>query len=383
MSAYGILVCGGSGTRMGAPVNKTLLKVGGVPACVRSFRTLSCVLDGVVVVVKGGEETLFKKIFAQWGCAPYRITAGGADRQASVYAGLLALPDDCSAVLVHDGARPLLSQSLTRDVLRDALKYGAAIAACPARDTIKRGDEKGFVKETLRRDELFCAQTPQGFKKDLLLRAHREATSRMTDDAALVEALGMPVYLTRGDTQNIKLTGREDLIVANALSMGSLRIGQGYDAHRLAAGRALVLCGVTVPYEKGLLGHSDADVATHALIDALLGAAALSDIGALFPDNDPAYLNICSLTLLEKTREKLAQAGYSPVNCDVTIVAQAPKLAPYIGQMRESLASALQMDISRVSVKATTTEHMGFEGSGEGISAQAVALISGENSELL
>jgi len=159
------------------------------------------------------------------------------------------------------------------------------------------------------------------------------------------------------------------------------RTGIGFDTHRLVPDRRLVLGGVQIPHALGLLGHSDADVLIHAIIDALLGAAALSDIGALFPDSDPAYLDICSLTLLEKTREKLAESGYSPVNCDVTIVAQAPKLAPYIGQMRENLASALKMDVSRVSVKATTTERMGFEGTGEGISAQAVALISGENNE--
>ncbi len=376
MSAFAVLVCGGSGTRMGGSGNKTLLPVAGVPACIRAYRTLTSVLDGAVVVVRAGEEALFQIAFAAYGEAPYQIVAGGADRQASVYAGLCALPESCAEVLVHDGARPLVSEHTVRAVLSSVWQFGTGVAAMPVRDTIKRADAKGRVLETLNRAELYAMQTPQGFRKETLLKAHRKIKARMTDDAALVEALGEEVRLVMSEPSNIKLTSGEDVVMARALAGGgALRIGQGMDAHRLVQGRKLVLCGVEIPYERGLLGHSDADAALHALTDALLGAAALGDIGRHFPDTDARYSGISSLILLQKTREILAAHGFSPVNCDVTVIAQAPKLAPYIEQMRQNIADALRMDINAVSVKATTTERMGYEGRGEGISALAVAMI--------
>ncbi len=376
MSAFAVLVCGGSGTRMGGSGNKTLLPVAGVPACIRAYRTLTSVLDGAVVVVRAGEEALFQIAFAAYGEAPYQIVAGGADRQASVYAGLCALPESCAEVLVHDGARPLVSEHTVRAVLSSVRQFGTGVAAMPVRDTIKRADAKGRVLETLNRAELYAMQTPQGFRKETLLKAHRKIKARMTDDAALVEALGEEIRLVMSEPSNIKLTSGEDVVMARALAGGgALRIGQGMDAHRLVQGRKLVLCGVEIPYERGLLGHSDADAALHALTDALLGAAALGDIGRHFPDTDARYSGISSLILLQKTREILAAHGFSPVNCDVTVIAQAPKLAPYIEQMRQNIADALRMDINAVSVKATTTERMGYEGRGEGISALAVAMI--------
>lgn len=376
MSAFAVLVCGGSGTRMGGSGNKTLLPVAGIPACIRAYRTLTSVLDGAVVVVRAGEEALFQSAFAAYGEAPYQIVAGGADRQASVYAGLCALPESCAEVLVHDGARPLVSEHTVRAVLSSVRQFGTGVAAMPVRDTIKRADAKGRVLETPDRAELFAMQTPQGFRKETLLKAHRKIKARMTDDAALVEALGEEVRLVMSEPSNIKLTSGEDVVMARALAGGgALRIGQGTDAHRLVEGRKLVLCGVEIPYERGLLGHSDADAALHALADALLGAAALGDIGRHFPDTDARYDGISSLILLQKTREILATHGFSPVNCDVTVIAQAPKLAPYIDRMRQNIADALRMDINAVSVKATTTERMGYEGRGEGISALAVAMI--------
>ncbi len=376
MSAFAVLVCGGSGTRMGGSGNKTLLPVAGVPACIRAYRTLTSVLDGAVVVVRAGEEALFQSTFAAYGEAPYQIVAGGADRQASVYAGLCALPESCAEVLVHDGARPLVSEHTVRAVLSSVRQFGTGVAAMPVRDTVKRADAKGRVLETLDRAELYAMQTPQGFRKETLLRAHRTIKARMTDDAALVEALGVEVRLVMSEPSNIKLTSGEDVVMARALAGGgALRIGQGMDAHRLIEGRKLVLCGVEIPYERGLLGHSDADAALHALADALLGAAALGDIGRHFPDTDARYDGISSLILLQKTREILAEHGFSPVNCDVTVIAQAPRLAQYIDRMRQNIADALRMDMNAVSVKATTTERMGYEGRGEGISALAVAMI--------
>ncbi len=376
MSAFAVLVCGGSGTRMGGSGNKTLLPVAGVPACIRAYRTLTSVLDGAVVVARAGEEALFQSAFAAYGEAPYQIVAGGADRQASVYAGLCALPESCAEVLVHDGARPLVSEHTVRAVLSSVRQFGTGVAAMPVRDTVKRADAKGRVLETLDRAELYAMQTPQGFRKETLLKAHREIRARMTDDAALVEALGVEVRLVMSEPSNIKLTSGEDVVMARALAGGgALRIGQGMDAHRLIEGRKLVLCGVEIPYERGLLGHSDADAALHALADALLGAAALGDIGRHFSDTDARYDGISSLILLQKTREILAEHGFSPVNCDVTVIAQAPRLAQYIDRMRQNIADALRMDMNAVSVKATTTERMGYEGRGEGISALAVAMI--------
>ncbi len=441
MSAFAVLVCGGSGTRMGVRGNKTLLPIAGVPACIRAYRTLSTVLDGAVVVVRVGEEDIFRDTFAAFDESPYKIVAGGADRQASVYAGLCSLPESCTEVLVHDGARPLVTESTVQAVLTSVRQFGTGVAAMPVRDTIKRADEDGHVLETLNRAELYAMQTPQGFRKKLLLKAHEKIKARMTDDAALVEALGVDVRLVMSEPSNMKLTSREDIVMAQALAAGlsvdaeaidigacdmnfmgrpnanirptmgdtirtdsmrpaamqnangqaamsehskmeqtsagsaMLRIGQGIDAHRLVEGRKLILCGAEIPYERGLLGHSDADVALHALMDALLGAAALGDIGRHFPDTDERYNGISSLLLLQKVREILSQHGFSPVNCDIAIIAQAPKLASYIFQMRHNIAEALRMPEDTVSVKATTTERMGYEGRGEGISAQAVAMI--------
>lgn len=375
MNAYAILVCGGNGTRMGGGENKTLIKVGGVPACVRAYKTLLRHVCGAVVVVRAGEEARFAEVFSGFGETPFQIVPGGADRQASVFEGLSALPEDCDAVLVHDGARPLVSDEIVLRVLESVARHDTGIAARPVRDTVKRADGEGRITETLTRDGLFAVQTPQGFSRALLERAHREARVRMTDDAALVEALHVPVRLVMDERPNPKLTDREDVELADALCMGETRVGLGYDAHRLVSGRALVLCGVEIPYEKGLLGHSDADVALHALMDAMLGAAALGDIGQHFSDKDPKYLGISSLTLLSETAKLLKSAGYALVNADVTIVAQAPKLASYIPDMRKKIAETLSCDVLTISVKATTTERMGFEGTGEGMSAQAVALI--------
>ena len=383
MSVYAILLCGGSGTRMGLEKNKTLLPVGGVPACVRAGRTLRMASDGLVAVVRAGEETLFKDVFERWGLRVDRMVTGGDTRQQSVRRGLDILPEDCTEVLIHDGARPLVDRETVRRVLDSVWKNGTGIAAVPMTDTVKRADGGGRVLETLDRSGLWRMQTPQGFRRELLERAHAHAPGDMTDDAALVEALGEPVHLVMSSARNLKLTNREDWMTAELLAGPVLRVGSGFDAHRLVTGRRLVLCGVEVPYELGLDGHSDADVALHALCDALLGAAALGDIGRHFPDTDERYRGVSSLLLTERTRDILAEAGYRPVNADVTIIAQKPRLAPYIDRMRENVAEALRLPPEAVSVKATTTERMGYEGRGEGISAQAIAGVAPEFRNLL
>ena len=373
MSVYGVILCGGSGTRMGAVENKTLLRVGGEPAIVRSARTFLKAADGIVLVTRAGEEALFSHTLAEHGLTAFAVVPGGEDRQASALRGLEALPPDAEIALIHDGARPFVTEEIIARVIGSVKQSGSGVAAIPARDTIKRADETGLVLETLDRSALWQMQTPQGFfVKDLLL-AHQNAASRYTDDAALMEAAGHPVHLVLGSPDNIKLTSPEDLQMVNG--MLTPRIGTGFDAHRLAEGRELWLGGVKIPYEKGLLGHSDADAPLHALTDALLGAAAMGDIGHLFPDSDPAYKGISSILLLEEVGKRLTDAGFAIGNVDLTIVCQAPKLAPYIPQMRERIAKALQIGVERVSVKATTTERMGYEGRSEGISAQAVAMV--------
>lgn len=373
MNIYAILLCGGSGTRMGVKENKTLLPVGRQPAIVRCFRAFQEMTDGAVLVTRAGEETLFAEVMQKYGCSPLAIVPGGADRQASSLRGLQALPADAQIALIHDGARPFVTGDVIRRVIDSVSQCGSGVAAVPARDTIKRADKDGRVTETLDRSQLWHMQTPQGFFVRDLLFAHETVPVRCTDDAALMEAAGFPVQLVAGSPDNIKLTSPEDLRMAQG--MLTPRVGTGFDAHRLAEGRELWLGGVRIPYEKGLLGHSDADAALHALTDALLGAAAMGDIGKLFPDSDPAYQGISSILLLEEVRRCLIGAGFTIGNVDVTIVCQAPKLAPYIPQMRERIASALQIAVEQVSVKATTTERMGYEGRGEGISAQAIATV--------
>ena len=325
--------------------------------------------------MRAGEEQLFRETFDRYGIPVSAVVTGGNTRQQSVRHGLDALPEDCTEVLVHDGARALVNEDTVHRVLDSVRICGTGVAAVPVTDTVKRADAERTVRDTLDRNGLWLMQTPQGFRRELLVRAHEQAKDDLTDDAALVEALGEPVHLVFGSSRNIKLTTREDRRMAELLAGPSVRIGTGFDAHRLVSGRDLVLCGVKVPFDLGLDGHSDADVALHALCDALLGAAALGDIGRHFPDTDEHYRGISSLILTERTREILARAGYAPVNVDITIIAQRPKLTPYTDAMRRNVAEALCLSKEAVSVKATTTERMGYEGRGEGISAQASALI--------
>ena len=363
---------------MGIGQNKTLLPLpDGRPAYVHCVRAFLPYVNGLVLVTGPGERESFRAGLEKekFSC-PVLWADGGEERQHSVMNALRVIPDECDAVLVHDGARCFVEDAVIRNVLEGLERFGSGVAAIPARDTVKRADESENVLETLDRAELRVIQTPQGFYLKELKRAYALCGDRpVTDDASVMEQAGYAVHLTRGSEKNIKLTYREDLSMLNA----SLpRVGQGYDAHRLTEGRDLVLCGVKIPYERGLLGHSDADVALHALMDALLGAAGLGDIGRLFPDSDPALEGISSLVLLRKVRERLKEAGWAVGNCDVTVIAQKPKLMPYINEMRRVTAENLGIAEECVSVKATTTEKMGFEGREEGISALAAVLICRE-----
>ena len=375
MSVWAILLSGGSGTRMGSAVNKTLLPLAGECALCRSLRTLRRHCEGVALVMRPCDEKAVRQALADSGLAAEAFAYGGADRQASVYNGLQTLPEDCDIVLVHDGARPLLDDGTVENVIQSVRLHGSGIASTPVTDTIKQVDDDWIVKATPDRRQLRAVQTPQGFRKELLLRAHREIQARYTDDAALVAALGVPVYLCAGSPKNIKLTTPEDKIMAEFALQGMPRVGHGYDAHRLVEERKLILGGVEVPYEKGLLGHSDADVVAHAIADALLGAAALGDIGRHFPDSDPAYEGMSGTEILQRTAEILKRNGFAIGNVDATLVAQKPKIAPYAQTMMENTAKALGVPVSAVSIKATTEEGLGFTGDGSAMACLATATV--------
>ena len=372
---HSILLAGGSARRMGLETNKVLLPIGGVPAIRRSAEVLLRHSDGLTVVHRPEDREALEAALAGIPCA---WCEGGATRQESVAHGLAALPEGCDCVLIHDGARCLVDDATVEAVQRSVLRWGTGVASTPVTDTVKRVNPDGLVLETPDRSALRAVQTPQGFRTELIRAAHAWAAAhgyQGTDDASLLEAMGQPVRLTEGSRRNLKLTTREDIGMAEGLLGGSLRIGMGYDVHRLVPGRDLILCGETVPHSLGLDGHSDADVAVHALMDAMLGALALGDIGQHFPDTDERYRGISSMRLLEAVRALLAEHGAAVENLDITIAAQKPKLASHIPQMRANLAAALRLPPGRVSVKATTTERLGFEGREEGISAQAVCLV--------
>lgn len=378
MNAWAVIAAAGSGERMGSVQNKTLLPLCGTPVICRSVRALKNDCRGIIVCARPQDEAQIKQALAADGLQVDAYAPGGATRTQSVAAALALLPQDCDAVLVHDGARPLVSNSLIERILHSVEAYGSGVPALPLTDTVKQVDSQGNAVNTLERNKLRTVQTPQGFRKELLLRAYAQAQEGASDDAALVEALGIPVHLVEGDSGNIKLTYPEDVARAQQVLSGGgqLRCGYGYDAHRLADGRALWLCGVQLPFAKGLLGHSDADAGLHALIDALLGAAALGDIGRHFPESDAAYMNISSLELLRRTRDILARHGFYARNVDVTLVLQQPRVAPYVEAMRVAIAQALALPLDAVSVKGKSTEGMGFEGTGEGISAHACATVT-------
>lgn len=379
---YAIILAGGSGSRMGAGMNKVLMPLAGETVIARSLRAFAGMVDGMILVSRSEDMQQMQLAAAQAGI-DVRIVAGGATRQESVWNGLCALPEACTHVMIHDGARCLVDKATIERCKASVLECGTGVAAIPVIDTIKETDAEELVVSTPDRSALRAVQTPQGFSLEIIREAHRKAQEAGfigTDDASLVERLSIPVRLTLGDRRNIKLTTPEDMQMAEAFlhnDFPALRIGQGYDVHRLVEGRDLILCGVKVPHHLGLLGHSDADVALHALMDAMLGSMALGDIGKHFPDTDEQYRGISSMKLLEHVAALLREHGARVTNCDVTIAAQRPKLLPYVPQMRQNIASVLALPLDRVNVKATTTEHLAFEGREEGISARAVCMVQG------
>ena len=377
-----MVAAAGGSTRMGQPKQHILL--GEHPVLIHTLLALQQVeaVDEILLIARPEDIDGFLAQAKAVGVSKLRsAVAGGATRQQSVANGLAALPSHATLVGVHDGARPLIDPDTVAAVIATAAECGGAAVAVPVKDTLKRTDEDGIILDTPDRANLWRVQTPQVFDRAALcaaLEAALAAGRDYTDDCQLMEAAGHKVKLVKGLDTNLKLTTPEDIRLAQALMAKEetkMRIGHGYDVHKLVEGRDLILGGVKIEYEKGLLGHSDADVLTHAVMDALLGAAALGDIGKLFPDNDPTYKGADSIGLLRHVAKRIGDAGYKIGNIDATILCQRPKLAPHIPQMRQIVADACGVDVSCISVKATTEEGLGFTGSGEGIAAHCVCLL--------
>lgn len=381
--AAAIVVAAGRGERMGAAVPKPFLTLGGRPILVHTLQAVeaSDLVRSIIVVVGASDTGDAHSLLSRYPLRKAaRVVAGGATRQDSVAAGL-AMVDDPPVTVVHDGVRPLVSPPVIDAVIRAAAEVGAASAGIPMRETVKVV-EGSDATQTADRDRLWIARTPQAFRTELLRAAHQRAQQvgfLASDDAGLVERMGVRVRMVEDTPRNIKVTVPDDLALAEAYldreAGTAVRTGIGYDAHRLAVGRVLRLGGVEIPSPRGLAGYSDADVLTHAIMDALLGAAGLGDIGQVFPPGDPAYKDADSLILLRQVTEMVAVAGWRVAHVDTVVMAEAPRLAPHIAQMRQRLAQAMSIDPAAVSIKATTTDGMGAIGRGEGIAAQAVATL--------
>ena len=312
-----------------------------------------------------------------------RVVAGGGRRQDSVARAFAAVPPLTDVVLVHDAARPFVTADLISSAITTAARHGAAIVAQPVRDTVKRvrGSVSGLhVIETLPRDSIFLAQTPQAFRLNVLREAVAlgESGIEATDEAGLAERAGHTVHVVHGSSDNIKITTPQDLDAARLRASGAPaeeRVGTGYDLHRLVEGRPLILGGIHVPSERGPLGHSDADVVCHAATDALLGAACLGDIGRHFPDTDVVWKDASSMDLLGRAVAIAERAGFRVVNLDAVVILERPKIASYIDRVRAALAAVLHVGVDHVSVKGKTNEGVDAVGRGEAIAAHAVALV--------
>lgn len=376
-----IIAAGGRGARFGGDAPKQLRMLAGRPILQRSVEAFSrSPRVSEVIVALPDDLAASPPAYLREAGAHVRVVAGGARRQDSVARAFETAFPGTDLVVIHDAARPLVTEALIGRTIDAAAADGAAIAAVQATDTVKRGSADRRIVGTIERGEVFLAQTPQAFRVDVLRAALSQASAdeAATDEAMLAEQAGHAVTLVEGDRRNLKITTQDDLDMAERLiGAGSprVRIGHGYDLHRLVSGRALVLGGVTVPFELGLDGHSDADIVAHAVTDAVLGAACLGDIGRLFPDSDPAWKGADSIRLLAMATEAVRAAGYVVGNVDVTVIAERPKLLPHVVAMRANVARALGVDEGRVSVKGKTNEHVDSMGRGESMAAHAVAVL--------
>jgi 2-C-methyl-D-erythritol 4-phosphate cytidylyltransferase/2-C-methyl-D-erythritol 2,4-cyclodiphosphate synthase len=386
-----LIVAAGRGERAagrsGAP--KQYASIGGVPMLARTLRVFAAHprVDDILVVIHPDDAALYDEAARPFAGKLRKPVAGGARRQDSVRAGLEAMSADApEAVLIHDAARPFVDADLIARVIASLDGHMGALPCLPVTDTLKRGND-GRVTETLDRDGLWRAQTPQAFRFDAILAAHRAAaqdsTLDFTDDAGLAEWFGLDVALVEGSKQNRKLTTAEDLRIADELlrpggarSSATIRVATGYDVHAFGPGDSVTLCGVSIAHAKKLVGHSDADVGLHALTDALLGAIADGDIGVHFPPSDERWRGTASEIFLEHAASKVKARGGEIEHVDVTLICEAPRIGPYREAMRARIAEMLGIGVGRVSIKATTNEGLGFIGRGEGIAALATATVA-------
>jgi 2-C-methyl-D-erythritol 4-phosphate cytidylyltransferase / 2-C-methyl-D-erythritol 2,4-cyclodiphosphate synthase len=378
-SVYVLVVAAGRGSRFGGALPKQYLSLDGVSLlrhAVAAFAEHPRVAD-VLVAIRPEDRELFDCAVAGLGVmAP---VAGGPTRQDSVRLGLEALALNCpERVLIHDGARPFPDSMLIDRVIEGLDRASAVIPCLPICDTIKRAGD-GVIRATIDRSELWRAQTPQGFHFEAILAAHRAAAGcQLTDDSAVAEAAGLAPVLVAGSEDNLKVTTAEDLAIAERLiaaRQGDVRVGQGFDVHAFAPGDQVRICGIEIPHDASLAGHSDADVGLHALTDAVLGAIGAGDIGMHFPPSDPRWHGAASDQFLRHAAALVRARGGAIAAVDVTIICERPKIGPHRAAMVERVAAILGIAGARVSVKATTTDRLGFTGRGEGIAAQAVATV--------
>ena len=390
-----VVPAAGRGTRMPGAVPKQFRKLLGRPVlwhALRCFEETRSV-GGIVVALNPADRARYEEFAGDFSKLRPAVD-GGKERYDSVRSALSTTTAEDEIVLIHDAVRPLVTRELIDRVIEETERSGAAIPALPATETVKEVSG-GVIVGTPDRRSLWNAQTPQGFRRENLLEAFAVSAAAgagpATDEATLLERIGAKVRIVPGDTLNIKMTTPEDFekvewfmskrrsektdIPTAREVVAKTRVGQGYDVHRLVTGKRLILGGLPIPHTAGLEGHSDADVLTHAIIDALLGAAALGDIGRHFPDDDESYRCISSLVLLARVRDLLGEKGVRVVNVDAVVMAQKPKLAPHMDAIRGRLAEAMRIPLDAVSVKATTTERLGFTGRSEGMAAQAVAQV--------
>ncbi len=390
MFASAIIAAGGRGTRFGGDVPKQLIEFGGATLLERAVETFVCAACvHEIVVALPAELATDPPPYLLGRSKPLHVVAGGARRQDSVANAFERVAAAADVVVVHDAARPFASELLVQRIVDAARESGAAIAALPAHDTVKeaaspsRAGEDAIVERTLARDRIFLAQTPQAFRREVLNAAIQLSRARggdATDEATLVERAGYPVRLVAGEIQNLKITTVDDwhvaLTAASVPTPSLMRVGTGYDLHRLVEGRPLVLAGVTIPSSKGSLGHSDGDVVCHSLTDAILGAAALGDIGRHFPDTDERWRGAAGLDLLARAVQLVRHAGFAVVNVDAVVILERPKLAGHLPDICTNLARTLGVDRLAVSVKGKTNEGLGEIGRGDAIAAHAVAFLT-------
>jgi 2-C-methyl-D-erythritol 4-phosphate cytidylyltransferase/2-C-methyl-D-erythritol 2,4-cyclodiphosphate synthase len=387
MYVTAIIAAGGAGHRLGAGVPKQLLDVGGCSILSRSVDAFAAHPEVDDVIVALPPELVDAPPLEPGDGVSFRVVAGGSSRQHSVANAFKAIKRGTDVVLVHDAARPFITGDLISKVIRAAAEHGAAIVAQPVSDTVKRvrrDQDLLAVVETIPRESVFLAQTPQGFRVDVLgdAIALGESGVDATDEAALAERAGHVVHIVEGTAKNLKITTTDDLAEARRrfrtepLRITAGRVGTGYDLHRLVEGRPLLLAGILIPAPRGAIGHSDADVVCHAATDAILGAASLGDIGRHFPDSDPQWKGASSVDLLGRAVTMVHTAGFRVVNLDVVVVLERPKIAPYLDLIRAQLARVLEVVVDRVSVKGKTNEGVDAVGRGEAIAAHAVALLT-------